>query len=79
MKEDEPIVREYCASRTVAGWHAIVGDAVSEILSSRLLQQTRGLPAANLLCQTVATGIPEDWAPLPDRLEIVQSDARKAI
>ncbi len=68
MKEDEPIVREHCASRTVVGWHAIVGDAVNEILFGRLLQQTGALPAANLLCQAVATGIPGDWAPLPDRL-----------
>ncbi len=57
-----------CASRTVVGWCAIVGDAVSEIPSGRLLQETGGLPTANLLRQAVAFGIRGDWAPLPDRL-----------
>lgn len=64
MKEDEPIFREYCASWTVLGWHAIFGDAFTEILFGGLLEQTGALPAANLLCQAVATGIPGDWVPL---------------
>ena len=50
------------------GGTLLFGDAVSEILSGRLLQQTRGLPAANLLCQAVATGIPEDWG-RPSRID----------
>lgn len=72
MKDDEPIVYEYFAGWTTVGQHVAVGHAVAEILFGGLLQQTGGLPAANLLRQAVATAIPGDWAPLPDQLIVCE-------